>query len=81
MYVDGVETAPSNLDASEHVSWIFKYRHGGTAKSVGLGSFADVGMGDAIKGGNATSARRAAEKHLAAITSWIRALPEAAATT
>ena len=36
---------------------------------------------DAIKGGNATSARRAAEKHLAAITSWIRALPEAAATT
>ncbi len=33
---------------------------------------------DAIKSGNAPAARRAAEKHLAAITAWIGALPDAA---
>lgn len=33
---------------------------------------------DAIKEGNAPGARRAADKHLAAITSWLRALPETA---
>ena len=35
---------------------------------------------DAINDRNPKSARRAAEKHLGAITAWIRELPEAAAT-
>lgn len=34
---------------------------------------------DAITDGNASQARRAAEKHLSAITAWIGALPDAAA--